>query len=582
MYRNLNKIILFIIIISAYISFIHADELELLPNNSAKPTGTPFKLILKNIKDKPTQALVQIREKSPNNKFTIYKKWTEVNNNKSFTLPKGLFQVIIDGGLRRIKQIINIAIPNHLKQIHKLTIKPYAPVEPAGWIMIDPLFNNYAEIPAAILRKNAKALEIRSVFSTNINNKEISFTNINNINNTLIAPVKKTVHANSGMYFSFLSSDNSNSTTKYLQNNLLYQQLFTEHDQNNLTAISPYIFDPKLNKKQPKPAEEFIFDTITGPLYDVLLLPDLTESLKIWHTLLNLNYRIPALYSPLEINKNNNNIPQTKLYVKIPRKNYSLKMLHNVIKNGESIISNGPFIRFFVENINIAHPETAGADNSDWINGNSTKIGGIAFTNKQTRNIFAEAYTCSEPTDFIDHIDLIYNGKIIRSTQATQNQKSLQINWQLSLKETGWLQLRYYSTNSNFSAITNPIYVINFNNKQPEPAMSKTQIQVIDKKTGKPVPAKITVLNFGIIIDSFTMSRHSLIVQVPATANIIVEAKGYKTKKKNIYLHGGSAEYINMLNKKGLLGRAQEDPITYKYLHKALLNSKLLFQLEKK
>lgn len=502
---------------------------------------------------------------------------------KTLHLPEAKYSGVLISGSRRMSLNISFSLPGQKDETGTFTINPFINVEPTGWMMIDPFYSPSSSLPAEQLNAATEALEIRAVFTPVLpaaNNAGVAA--LKSRASTLYAPVQSFLNKEYGEVISYSSnSDDKPSPEPLTVNHALYPLLASLSDSNSLTAISPVIFSRQRANISKSYSEEFIFDTISGPLYDLLLLDDFATSIKIWHTLLNLGYRLPAIYTGGNNLYRNSTYPYTKMYVKIPRKMYSLKYLHSALKNGQSILSNGPFIRLFVESTGSKDSNhKTGLDNTDWINGHSLKIGDLGFTSDNTRNIYAEAFASSDPQDSLKVLELIYNGKVIQRKVADKEGKALNTLWKVVLDKPGWLQLRYISKDEKFHALTNPIYISDYNTQPPPPVLARTEVSVFDKKTGKPLEAKIRVENFGITIDSSDIFKHPIIIQTPSTANIRVEAEGYRSESRSVYLDGGGAAYIANLRKKNLLLKALSAKVTYGYLQKALANSKLVFRLE--
>ena len=556
------------------------DNLSIPLHNEEKLFPVTFKLTSATRDTTSLYAVLNLTDKNTAKK-TVYLISTE----KTLHLPAGEYIADIRAGVRRIGQALNFKIPLTKESIIEVELKPFANIEPTGWIMIDTFYNPPAAVSKTSLLTLAQALELRAIF-TPLNNVLSSSTDYNILkqkDTAILAPITGYLHPEYGEVLAFnAEKPQAAPFNPTILDKPLFPLLGMLNDSNSLTAVSPVIYANKEKTQNKKYSEEFIFDTITGPLYDLFILNDFSSSLKVWHTLLNQGYRIPAVY----IGGNNfyrkSSYPVTKIYAKIPRKEYSLKYLHNVLKTGRFILSNGPFIRFFTESIGSKDKERkTGQDNTDWINVDSLKIGGVGFTSGNLRNIYAEAFSSSAAQDNIKSLELIYNGKIIAKKIAGKKTKTLDVMWKVVLNKPGWVQLRYTSRNGKFHAITNPTYIVDYTSIAPTPVLAKTELHVVDAVTGKAIAARINVENFGVTIDSINLTDHAILLQTPATASISVEANGYINQTKNVYLDGGSAAYIRALNNKKLLPKAFISPITYSYLAKALQNSRLVFKLQK-
>ncbi len=574
-----NAFILFLLLCCfAYSS--NGEEIDSLSIPLADEEETfSYTVILENNEHKSASALITITDTQSHEDRNYI-----INAKQKFQLPGGKYSARIFGGPRRIPVQFDFTLPT-AENSKTITIRDFANLEPTGWIMLDTFYNPPAAISKNSLQSLAQALQIQSIFTplNNILSNNADFTLLQKKDSPLLAPLTTYQHPQFGTIVAFNSQKpQAAAYNPIIMDKPLYELLAQLKDANNLTAISPIIINNKHKDNSRAFAEEFLFDTLNGPLYDLFILDDL-NSLKIWHTLLNLGYRIPAVYLGNNGIYSNTRNPEIKSYIKIPRQEYSQKFLHETLKAGCFIISNGPFIRFFTESIGSKDENRkTGEDNTDWINGDSLKIGGVGFTSANLRNVYAEAFSSADPEDKAKTLELIYNGKVIEKKEATANKKNLSVMWKVVLDKPGWIQLRYISTNGKFLAVTNPTYVVDYNTVEPAPIMARIEITVTAAATGKPLKARAIVENFGVVINNIEISGHPVIINAPATASVTVEAKGYHSQTQSIYLQGGAAGYIRSLNQRNLLAKALINPISYQYLQKALNNSKLYFKLNNK
>ncbi len=506
-----------------------------------------------------------------------------LNQKLSLSLSAGKYSAIIDAGPRILPQRLSFTLPADKDQSQIIELKPFVRVEPIGWIMLDTFSNPQTGVSASSLKQRGAARRLRGIFTTLPTLQPASriYTTNHQKTQTTLFPARSYLHKTSGELLTYPATDSQLPTTSpEITTTPIFKLLARLQDNNNLTALSPLIYYNTTSKPLSGPAAEFIFDTITGPLYNLFILADFSASLKLWYVLLNQGYRIPAIYLGGNNLLRNTDYPSLKMYAKVPRKEYSQKLIHTALKNGQSILSNGPFIRLFVESIGSkAQPHQTGLDNTEWINGHSLKIGDLGFTSDNYRNIYIEAFSSSSPDDYIKTIELIYNGKIVGKKVGAEYSKNLLTTIKVMLNQPGWIQLRYTSTTGKYHALTNPIYIIDQNTQSPTPALASCKVNVLSAQTGQPLNAELIIENFGITINKVVLSQQPLTIQLPATANIRVEAKDYIPQEKNLYLDGGAAEYIHNLRQKKLLYKAMNNQISYKYLRKALLNSQLTFKL---
>lgn len=528
--------------------------------------------------------------------------WFLINGHTTIKLKSGAYSVAVHGGPRQTPAVSIISVGKNAKNPHDITIYPYLPVTEAGWIMIDPfvVISNAASEAFSYkdvsqLQHDARANNLQAVAALGCMNFQdkagIPYSEISDGSKILTERLKKTVKSECLITYAWTASRFGLGRFYALEprpeiyapsrvaRNAFFPSFAGIRDRGGLVVAC----NPTGAGENAGVAGEFIFDTVAGPLYDAIDISAGEEDIKVWHTLLNLGYRIPALAGgPTHTDLEEGDTVRLGAYLKIPRKNFSSKKLISTIKAGKVVVSNGPFLRLFVE--------TTGNDNrppaksaNEWITGYSREIGGVTFPSKKGRAIWADAYACSDPEDNVKKLELLYNGEVVESSSfKANNKKTMQVTWQgVKLRKTGWLQLRYTSTSKKFNALSNPLYIINPGTRPPQPVISKVKIHIADAISKKPLVAKVAVYNFGTKILEQVVARNEDL-QVPATAELEVSATGYKTQRVSVYLSSEAKLYIEKLRAKNELKNALSDKNSYLKMREILQNLNVRVNLRHK
>ena len=271
------------------------DNLNLPLQDEERLFPVTFQLGADNASSGDISAILTLTEKATAQKTNYL-----LNSSQTVNLPAGEYTAEIRAGMRRNGSKQEFTVPLQNKKPLTFMIKPFTNIEPTGWIMLDAFYNPPSAISKSSLLSLGKALELRAIFTplNNILSNSANFTQLHKKNTSLLAPVTGYLHPEYGELLAFNSEKPQASPfNPVILDKPLFPLLSRLHDSNSLTAISPIVYTRQKKSLVKKYSEEFIFDTIAGPLYDLFILNDFSTSLKIWHTLLNQGYRIPAIYT---------------------------------------------------------------------------------------------------------------------------------------------------------------------------------------------------------------------------------------------------------------------------------------------
>lgn len=325
-----------------------------------------------------------------------------------------------------------------------------------------------------------------------------------------------------------------------------------------------------------------LFDTVAGPLYDLLDIGNAEADMAVWYALLNMGYRIPAIACSSSISPGASEGPELGVYLAHPQSRLPARAAFAALKQGRSVISNGPFLRFFVEHPpRDDAPPPAGRGN-DWATTHSATIGGQTFPSARPRTVWLDAYACSNPVDSVKRVELIYNGEVLRSQELQPGQKTMRVGWEgLVLDRSGWLIARYYSHSEHFRACTNPVYIADPQTPRPEPATARCKISVVAGDSGAPLPATITAFNRGTRIGVWQFTGAELELLLPATASLTLTAAGYRDTEYSLFADGQPRAYVESLRQQGRLAQALTQPAAYQKMRGILADLRLSVRLPK-
>ncbi len=188
------------------------------------------------------------------------------------------------------------------------------------------------------------------------------------------------------------------------------------------------VFEPEVPKHSNPGSFETPIDLALGKI-DLLEVNSL-ETTDEWYMALNCGFRVPAATGPDFFLSD-----CRRVYVYTGKKFGTELWLQN-LKKGKSFITNGPILFLTV---------------------NSKKPGSVIRTKKGKSvkiNCLAKNYAAS-----IECLEIIFNGKKIKSIENIIKNESLNLSFELSVKESGWIAALCYSADKSYWAHTNPIYL---------------------------------------------------------------------------------------------------------------------------
>lgn len=526
-----------------------------------------------------------------------------VNGSIKLPLPKGTYSFLATGGAR-IMPVTKVLEISPEKATATLTLADYAPVWQAGWKLCCTFFNPaltnvlpsgsmpYEQVEDLRVSSRSRGIELLGCAGLlNLKNSAntayiVSPSGGDELSTALAAAADEGVAILSawsvqrpGAGNILALEPNAQSAPELsVPDATLFPALAALRDRGGISAFCV----PTGLPGGTSIAEEICFTTVAGPLFDLMDISRGGADLRLWWTLLNQGYRIPACGGGAQSILPSPTLPPLGMYLLLPRKKPTAELFLQALKNGNGIVSNGPFLRFFVQ-----RPEVA-TDNvkvkprpGDDISGQVCGIGASTPPSALQRKVWLDAYSCSDPADSIRRIELIYNGEVIQHHNISQpGQKTTNINWNnIVLDRSGWLLARYYSYAGNLWAVTNPIYVSN--SATPSPTSANCSVRVTAADTNRPLGAKVEALNFNTVIGHWETGMGELKLKLPATAELRITADGYEPATIGVYAEGGAKAYMEQLRKEDRLPAALLEKATYEQMRRKLENSKISVTLHR-
>ncbi len=521
--------------------------------------------------------------------------WFWAEKSAEFSVLEGAFDIAVDGGLRAEPfQTVAIVKP-HETTVVKAEMKGYGAVDNAGWSMMDPFVYTY--LPRALpgvfsfatLREVQFAGSARGLASVgvagawNLRSEEgPPYTRLEDGEAMLRQALDATVGSQCRLFcawtaevsghgrFFALEPQTPPPTARLLDDRPLHETFAAVRDRGGLTAWSyptGLIRDVRTAATD-QVAQDFVFQTVAGPLYDALDISRGKEDVELWHLLLNHGYRIPAVSGgPPQTVPRQADLPELGLYVETPRRGVDTAVLLEAVRTGRTIVSNGPFLHLFLDGVG------AGFE--------------IAPSEKP-RQVLLEAFSCSDPEDSIGMLELIYNGKSVRRWTSgdehapiSPKQKEIRIRYQAVFRDVGWIQARYRSTKDGLWAITNPLYIGFGRALQPPPARAHAHVTLVDKKSGKPLPGRVRAILRGTTIVEEIAKGPTVELTVPATAMLECSADGYRSRRVSLYADSAAAVMIDSLHRRHALRAAMMEWSTYEEMLSVFENLKMTVRLER-
>jgi TolB protein len=196
-------------------------------------------------------------------------------------------------------------------------------------------------------------------------------------------------------------------------------------------------------------ADELPVDVALGKLdyMEIVGFSDHKSTAEVWYKLLNLGFKVPAgagtdattnYSAPIR-----GQIGFDRVYVWTPAWPANIDAWAEQLKHGRTFATNGPLIEFKLGG------EMVGSE--------------LKFDVPQTAVPFTAKLRSIVP---VDHLELVCNGKVVKTLQTDSEKESADIAGTLPLRESGWCILRAWSEKAEYPvmdnytyATTSPVYV---------------------------------------------------------------------------------------------------------------------------
>ena len=263
-------------------------------------------------------------------------------------------------------------------------------------------------------------------------------------------------------------------------------------------------FYENIDKYYPNLAASMVFDTIAGPLYSGLDIDFTSENdLRIWYCLLNMGYQMPAVSSDYLTPADFDNS-----WMFLPLKESStLQEKFDAVKNGTSIMSNGPSLSFRID---------------------ETLPGGLITADNKNHQFTVQARVDPYTGDMVQSFEIIRNGVLYKTIKPEFLNNLFQVHfYHVFEKSYAWYIVRS-TTKQGKIAVTNPIYFVPEGYLPPSPASTLLKVFIKDELEEKLTGANIKILLGEKIFHESVISLDTFELQVPLTAEIIISKEGFK------------------------------------------------------
>lgn len=522
-----------------------------------------------------------------------------------FPLSPGVYSFVVSAGAR-VQPSTRVFEVSQEAALLNMPLADYAPVWQAGWKLACLWFSasraaqggtSYSRVDEVALAGRARGIETLAcdglwnlrtaaggTYLESGNGKELLASALAAVaeNGTLVVPSWSVRRPGAGAIVA-LEPAVVVGPEEDVPANVLYPGLETIRQRGGLSVFC----QPSGASGGGQPAGEFLFDTVAGPLYDLIDVSRGGDDLNLWWTVLNLGFRVPACggANAAFLAGAAQERPALGTYLLLPRSRPTPQMFLSVLRSGQSVVSNGPFLRLFVQRPEFLPEQTEGDDtpaSGEITSGHFAPIASVTRLSARRRQVLLEAYACSDPADSIRRIELIFNGEVIRTVNMPRpGQRSVQSRWNdIILDRPGWVIARYSSHAEHLWAVTNPVYIRDEASRLPQPAGANCTVSVLSSATGKPVTALVEATNFGSAIGRWHTSSAPLALTLPATARLRVSAPGYEPATAGIYEEGGAGRYAEELLRTNRLAAVLQSADAYEQIRKKLAASVLTFRLE--
>jgi TolB protein len=215
-------------------------------------------------------------------------------------------------------------------------------------------------------------------------------------------------------------------------------------------AVHPFdaVPDPYAKPAQ-RITDELAVDVALGKLdyMEIVGFSDHKSTAEVWYKLLNLGFKLPAgagtdattnYAAPIR-----GQVGFDRVYVWTPGWPSSVDTWMDELKQGRTFATNGPLIEFKLGG------EMVGSE--------------LKFDSSPAEVPFSAKLRSIVP---VDHLEVVCNGKVVKTLPTDAAKESADINGSLPLHESGWCVLRAWSEKAEYPvmdnytyAITSPVYV---------------------------------------------------------------------------------------------------------------------------
>lgn len=310
-----------------------------------------------------------------------------------------------------------------------------------------------------------------------------------------------------------------------------------------------------------RPTDEQIITNITSELPFMLLSGEAPDALAVmgydpdqvfyqyvWFHLLNEGYLLAGFGETDGDFSGPHHIGQIVSYTQLdPRAAYTPAHLVEAMRNGRSVMSSGPFVRFEAD-------------------GGRHRMGDRIAADGTPHTLDIEAWSAADPQESLSWVVVYRNGRPfhirdLRTEQPRHVKFSLPVResgphaWylvkaygRLGPAEAAWLDVMSYvdlclrETHTEYRAIrqvalTNPIWFVGAGWQPPAPVLGELNLRVVDE-SGRAVPqAAVHILDGERSLHrGVTDDLGRLHGRVPPTAELEISAPGRATVRKSIFL----------------------------------------------
>ena len=294
-----------------------------------------------------------------------------------------------------------------------------------------------------------------------------------------------------------------------------------------------------------------VFATVAGPLYDALALVD-EGDIAIWVALLNQGYPIRAVGDfPHPDDR-----PAVGGYLNRPDEATSAATLLAAIHAGRLVVSNGPLGVL-------------------WING----LGGgsaVPAGDASRQEAIIEAISSTRDGDRIERVELVYNGRVVKSWRGQGEQRILRVETRLQLDEPGWILVRYVSAAPGIWSISNPVFVRTAAFRSPPVPVTAVTLNAVAGGAG--IPCTVRVWNGALYLGAHEVPVTGLRLELPPTAMLEATSGGGAVNRMTLYEATGAAGWTRAQAARPDLARLLTDPATYETMRRMLSQCSITFR----